>query len=92
MALHTGNFNMCPVSRGMLVHVQEPSLLDVVRSALGGFHVKDIARCDIVAAFDDLVAANLHECDGFGVAGLETDAGPCGNVESEAVGSDTVKL
>jgi hypothetical protein len=76
----------------MLVRVQEPSLLEIVRRSLGGSHVEYIARRNIVAALDDLVAANLDECDGFGVAGLKTDAGSCRNVEPEAMGSDAIKL
>lgn len=92
MAFHTCNVNVRPISRGMLVRVQEARFLEFVHRSLGDFRVEDVARCEVVAAFDDFVAANLDERNGFGVAGLEPDACSCGNVEPEAVGSDAVKL
>lgn len=47
---------------------------------------------NIVAALDDLFAADLNECDSLGVAGLETNGGSCWNVKTVTMGSNTIKF
>jgi len=47
---------------------------------------------NIVAALDDLFAANLNKRDGLGVARLETDGCSCWNVKTVTMRSNTIKF
>ena len=72
--------------------MQEAASLQTLHQALRNRQVLDVARCQVVAALDDLVAINLDERDRLGVTGLKSDGGSGGNVKTETVGPDAVEL
>jgi len=47
---------------------------------------------NIVAALDDLFAANLNKCDSLGVSRLETDGCSCWNVKTVTLRPNTIKF
>lgn len=89
-ALHLEHVDVGEVASG-LRRMRKAGPLEV-RNDLLGAPVLDAARGQVVAAADDLVAANLDERDRLGIARLEADRGAGGDVEAEAVRAGAVKL
>lgn len=89
LSLHGTNVDVRRITR-RLWFVQETSSLDVLHNIVR--HLSDKARGNLVSALDDLVARNLYQCYRLGVARFETDRSACGNVQTVAVRSYTIKL
>jgi len=51
--------------------VQEASGLDSLDNSIHNLHVLDVSGCELVPAFDDLVATDLYKGNGLGVARFE---------------------
>lgn len=91
LPVHRSNVNMSGIAR-RLRYMQEATSLKTLLQTFRDREVLDIARGQVVAALDDLVAIDLDKRDRFGVAGLKSYRCPGGNVKAETVGSDTVEL
>jgi hypothetical protein len=72
------------------VLVQKPSGLDVLHDLFG--HFSDEARRNLISTLDDLVSCNLHQRDRLGIAGLETNRGASGDIQTVSMRSYTVEL
>lgn len=72
--------------------VQKTSRLEPFENALHNRCVFNKARSDPIATIDDLITANLYQCDRLSIAWLETYRSSSGDVESVAVGANAVEL
>jgi hypothetical protein len=91
LPLHGAHVDVCGVAPWLRL-VQEAASLQPLHNALDNGRVFDEARCNAIAALDNLVAANLHQGNCLGIAGLEAHRGAGGNVEAVAMGSYAIEL
>lgn len=91
LALDGEHINVGRIARG-LGSMVEAALLQLLNKGFGNSCVVDGPSSKAIAALDDLVASDLDQSDGLGVARFETDRGSCSNIQSVTTSSDTVKI
>lgn len=91
LSLHGSEIDVSRVSR-RLGHMQEAARLQTLPQALRDLEIPDVARCQVVAAPNDLVASDLNKGDCPGVTRLKPHRCPSGDVETESVSPDAVEF